>query len=73
VNFDTHTTITPHAAAAVHWRSTTFAAQFYGKTRRRIVQWCHDGIFTGRGIPVYQDASKRWWIALVENGVKTIL
>lgn len=73
MNGDTHTTLLPHESAPFHWRSTTFAAKFYGKTRQRIIQWCNEGIFAGRGIPVYQDASKRWWIAINENSVKTIL
>ena len=61
---ETHTTLLPHAPEPVHfhWRSTTFAAGFYQRTRRRIVQWCVEGRFTSIGIPVYQDASRRWWI-----------
>src|SRR5258708_2766389 len=63
---ETHTTILPHAAEAVHfhWRSTSFAAKFYGRTRERIVQWCKTGRFASVNIPVYQDASHRWWVAV---------
>lgn len=72
---ETHTTIFPHFAYPVHyhWRSVSFAAQFYGKTERRIRQWCATGFFAKRGVPVYQDKSNRWWIALDENSAKTIL
>jgi len=63
----THTTIFSHAANPVHWRSTTFAAKFYGRTRRRIVQWCKTGRFASVNVPVFQDASRRWWICMDDS------
>ena len=67
---ETHTTVFPHFATPVsfHWRSVAYAAKFYGKTERRIRQMCSRGEFADFKIPVYQDRSKRWWIALEENG-----
>jgi hypothetical protein len=63
MNEETHTTLLPHAATPVHWRSTTFAAKLYGRTERQIRKWCASGRFAESGIPVYQDSRKRWWIA----------
>lgn len=63
---ETHTTIFPHASQAVHfhWRSTEEAAKFYGRTRRQIRNWCQDGTFSALNIPVFQDASRRWWVCI---------
>jgi hypothetical protein len=69
----THTTIFPHFAYPVHyhWRSVSFAAKFYGRTERRIRQWCTDGTLASIHIPTYQDSSKRWWILIEsKNGNK---
>jgi hypothetical protein len=65
----THTTILPHFAypMSYHWRSVSFAAKFYGRTERRIRQWIVQGRFASLNIPVYQDKSGRWWIAINEE------
>jgi hypothetical protein len=72
---ETHTTLFPHAESPVHWhwRSTTFAAQYYNRTERQIRKWCVNGLFARRGIPVYQDSRGRWWISLNENEAKNLL
>jgi hypothetical protein len=64
---DTHTTIFPNQAEAYHWRSTSEAAKYYNKTRRRIVQMCARGEFADAGIPVYRDVRRRWWIRIPDN------
>ena len=68
---ETHTTIFPHFAYPVsyHWRSTAFAARFYGRTQRRIRQWCTQGRFAALNVPVYQDKSGRWWVYIQEDTV----
>jgi hypothetical protein len=75
VNEQTHTTIFPHFAYPVHfhWQSTSFAAKFYSRTERQIRKWCVNGLFAKRGIPVYQDARGRWWIALAEKEAQNLL
>jgi len=65
----THTTLLPHAPYPVHWRSTSYAAKFYGKTRRAIVKWCIQGRFAAVNIPVFQDVSGRWWVLLSDESV----
>ena len=49
------------------WRSTHYAAKFYDRSLRRIQKWCNNGTFASAGIPVFQDAKKRWWINIVEE------
>jgi hypothetical protein len=63
---ETHTTIFPHFAYPVHyhWRSVQYAAKFYGITERGVRQWCTRGRFASLSIPIYQDRSRRWWIAI---------
>lgn len=61
---ETHTTLLPHTPTPIHWRSTAFAAKYFGRTERRIRYWCTQGRFASLGIPVYQDTRKRWWVAL---------
>ena len=58
----THTTLLPHHAKPVHWHSIGELARFYGRTERRIRQWCSEGRFAAMGIPVFRDARGRWWI-----------
>jgi len=74
MNGETHTTLFPHADSPVHfhWRSTTFAAQFYGRTERQIRKWCINGRFAECGIPVFQDSRKRWWIAVELENANTL-
>lgn len=49
------------------WRSTPYAAKYFGRTIRRIQQWCTTGRFAALSIPTYQDCSNRWWILLMDD------
>jgi hypothetical protein len=64
-----HTTLLPHASETVQiqWRSTRYAASYYNRVERVIRRWCVDGTFADREIPVYRDASGRWWIRIEES------
>lgn len=66
MNEQTHTTITPNAAEAVHfhWRSVAYAAKYYGRVERVIQRWCKNGTLASAKIPVFRDVSGRWWICL---------
>jgi len=63
----THTTLLPHTPAPIHWRSTTFAAKFYGITYRGIMQWIERGRFASVGVQVFKDASGRWWVLMEDS------
>lgn len=75
MNEETHTTVFPHFAYPVHyhWRSVPFVAKLYKRTPRRIRQLCERGFFAKKGIPVYQDKSNRWWVALTEKQVQSLM
>jgi hypothetical protein len=53
------------------WRSINYAATFYGKSIQQITRWCKDGTLADAKVPVYQDKSKRWWIYIPEEDLKT--
>ena len=49
------------------WRSTMYAARYYGRTMRCIEYWCTRGTFTAFNIPTYQDSSLHWWILIEDD------
>ena len=49
------------------WRGIPYCAKLFGRTRRRIRQWCVDGTFAVLDIPTFQDSSNRWWVLLSED------
>ena len=56
----------------VIWRSVAYAAKFYGIHEKSLINWIKRGRFFSVGIPVYQDKSKRWWIAIPEDDKKVV-
>jgi hypothetical protein len=54
----------------VIWRSVAYAARFYGIKEDSVLKWIKRGRFFSVGIPVYQDKSHRWWIAIPEEKEK---
>jgi hypothetical protein len=51
----------------VIWRSVPYAAKFYGIKKDTVLHWIWRGRFASVDIPVYQDKSNRWWIAIPQD------